>query len=586
VTVPTIFCSADIGFRPNPHAFGFKNSALTLSWGMFRHFFGRAQVEYENGERRYDAEAFFTSSYQKFGGGCFGFSATSLLSYFATPQPFPGPFAMPHVENLHASETLADYSRPIGYYQGAQKSQSTRMLIERSLGQTPSETYQAVRNAISSGSSGILVIVDPPAAKRKSRAHALTPYRLEQGDTIARAFVYDSNYPAEGEDSERSVEFDLSENTWSYPFSDSDPWGGGATDGRIAFVPISAVLDQGVPWWRYPEDSAAEGPHSTIAATGPGGLTVSEIGSTEIPEGALDMAPIASESADRPSSAWAVPADRDYIASYTSDVAEPMSLSVVGQGVSLTLASGPVPELGLEVRDAAENLRLTIPTGVSLATSLARDLEGQGRAAHWTFASGPGGTYSFRADRAGDKLSVACEKGSTPYDVIVEARGTGSGSRRVPGVSLREGESHYVNPVDWSDLPGADVAIGIDRDADGVVDTKVVATHASVVVDPRRINARALGNFVTVSIELPWEWRAAAVDPGSVRLAATLAPVGPSGVSDTDGDGIPEFRVKFSRAAVTALLGIGDHTVRFSGRATLGSDSLYFEGDGAVSIFK
>ncbi len=254
--------------------------------------------------------------------------------------------------------------------------------------------------------------------------------------------------------------------------------------------------------------------------------------------------------------------------------------------MSLGVASGPVQALGMEVRNAADDVKLTTPTAVALATALARDLELQGRAARWSFTSGVGGSYSFHADKAGEALTLACEKGSTTYDLVVEARGTGSGSRRLPGVPLLEGESHRVAPGDWANLAGTDVAVEVDQDGDGVADRQAVATRADVTVDPQAINSRALGLFVTVSLELPWEWRAARIDPASVRLGETLATIGPSGTTDKDGDGIPETQVKFSRAAVVSRLGVGNHLVRFSGRAVSGEDSIYFEGEGRVNIFK
>ncbi len=307
VTVPPTFSSADTLFRPDPDAFNFDNRTLPQSWNMFRQFFGPADVEYANGEHRYDADLYFTNDYSRAGqgGSCYGFSAASILSYFATPQPNAGPFAMPGVEDLHETGTLAAHSNSIAYYQASQMSMTRRLIVEESEKGTPSDVYRAVRGAIGTGRSGLIGI-------RGSRGrHALAPYRLEESGDTARLYVYDSNAP--GED-DRLIEFDLGADTWSY----GSAWGGAAGDQSIRFAPFSILLDKGVPIWRY---ESPVPPHTAVTAVGSGGITLAAPDSSEPPEGAMDMTVEAADDPGSPVRAWAVPAEHDYLATYEAEAA-------------------------------------------------------------------------------------------------------------------------------------------------------------------------------------------------------------------------------------------------------------------------
>ena len=119
---------------------------------------------------------------------------------------------------------------------------------------------------------------------------------------------------------------------------------------------------------------------------------------------------------------------------------------------------------------------------------------------------------------------------------------------------------------------------------------------AEIDFDPDTLNLESKGRWVTVYIELPAGYDPRDIDPASVRLNDTLAPVldpkygfvsGTSGyITDHDGDGMQERMVKFDRAAVIALLPPGTYPIRIAGRLVGGaeftglSDSIRVAGSG------
>ena len=87
------------------------------------------------------------------------------------------------------------------------------------------------------------------------------------------------------------------------------------------------------------------------------------------------------------------------------------------------------------------------------------------------------------------------------------------------------------------------------------------ANPAAVDVDPDTLNTRLIGSGmrnVTVSIELPAGTNVAGAAAGSLRLFADGTPIAaqttPFSVGDTDGDGAPDLKVRFSREALVAAL--------------------------------
>jgi hypothetical protein len=84
---------------------------------------------------------------------------------------------------------------------------------------------------------------------------------------------------------------------------------------------------------------------------------------------------------------------------------------------------------------------------------------------------------------------------------------------------------------------------------------------ASVVIQPQSLQKRSQGNPVSATVEFPLGVDPGDVDTSTLRLCLGTGPCGTSGVAptrvrlgDADGDGTPDLRATFSRAAVIALV--------------------------------
>lgn len=83
--------------------------------------------------------------------------------------------------------------------------------------------------------------------------------------------------------------------------------------------------------------------------------------------------------------------------------------------------------------------------------------------------------------------------------------------------------------------------------------------EATVELDPRTLNLKSSGKYVTAYIELPEGYDVAEIDVGTVVLNGVLhAEMSPTSVGDNDADGIPDRMVKFSRSGLIDLINGGD----------------------------
>jgi len=122
---------------------------------------------------------------------------------------------------------------------------------------------------------------------------------------------------------------------------------------------------------------------------------------------------------------------------------------------------------------------------------------------------------------------------------------------------------------------------------------------ATVDIKPESLQKKSRGAPVIAFIELPSGSDASNIQPDSVRLclglgpgpcADGLAPDGPPGakpkVGDHDGDGIPDLKVTFDRAAVIALVAdvTPPATVSFTVSGIVGPPDLIFAGSDTVKL--
>lgn len=106
--------------------------------------------------------------------------------------------------------------------------------------------------------------------------------------------------------------------------------------------------------------------------------------------------------------------------------------------------------------------------------------------------------------------------------------------------------------------------------------------HASIDLDPDTVNTSSGGRFITAYIQLPSSYDVTSIDISTVRLNGAIpVPLGrQSAVGDHNGDGIPDFKVKFDRAAFSNLP-LGLNEVQLSGRLLAGDP---FEGSDVITV--
>ena len=117
-------------------------------------------------------------------------------------------------------------------------------------------------------------------------------------------------------------------------------------------------------------------------------------------------------------------------------------------------------------------------------------------------------------------------------------------------------------------------------------ETEIVSLQpATVDFDPDTLNLKSKGKWVTVYIELPLGhgYNISMTNLTSVTLDGQIyAEAKPLEIGDYDSDGIPDLMVKFNRAAVQAVLQVGDQVeITINGKLTDGS---LFEGKDTIQV--
>jgi hypothetical protein len=114
-----------------------------------------------------------------------------------------------------------------------------------------------------------------------------------------------------------------------------------------------------------------------------------------------------------------------------------------------------------------------------------------------------------------------------------------------------------------------------------------VIIHANIAVDPRTLNLKSKGNWVTVYTELPTGYSVADINVSTVMLNGTVpAALNPTAIGDYDRDGIPDLMLKFNRSAVVQYMvsqGVefANATLTLSGHL---KDGTSFQGSDVVRV--
>jgi len=107
--------------------------------------------------------------------------------------------------------------------------------------------------------------------------------------------------------------------------------------------------------------------------------------------------------------------------------------------------------------------------------------------------------------------------------------------------------------------------------------------QAEVQLEPRALNPRSMGRWVSCTVEPQSPYRPGDIEIASIRLAGGGGSVTPDleapvTIEDADGDGVADLRLKFPRAEIARLLQIGPTeltlTGNLSGQCLQGRDTL------------
>jgi len=99
---------------------------------------------------------------------------------------------------------------------------------------------------------------------------------------------------------------------------------------------------------------------------------------------------------------------------------------------------------------------------------------------------------------------------------------------------------------------------------------------AVVDVEPRTLNSKSRGKWITVHIELPDDYSVSDIDISTVKLNGEFS----AELHPTE-DRISDLMVKFDRAKVMALLSVGEATLTITGEV----NGIPFEGSDIIRVF-
>jgi hypothetical protein len=224
---------SDIGFRPDPHGYQFRN------WGEvnyndytmddMRRMFGDDCVCYMSAgscsSYRLVASQKNKAWNEVMGGGhCYGMAVTSLRFFKGLENPFDFQAGTHTTHDLQKS----NIRRHIAYYFVEQFVDPANAYIHNSRQNAPSVILDQLHLAMAGN------VLDPPICGLffGRYGHAVTPYAIQhRGGGVYWIWVYDNNCP---DDADRHVIVNAANNTWSY-----GTWSGDFTTHSILIVPIS-----------------------------------------------------------------------------------------------------------------------------------------------------------------------------------------------------------------------------------------------------------------------------------------------------------------------------------------------------------
>lgn len=564
VTVPATSPISDLGFRPNPDGFRFANESSTLTWEMFRQFFGTEQVEWPNGNRIHVADAFYREHYRNAGdgGSCDGFSATSLLNYKNLSQPNAGNFAMSHYSPLYSQNKNNDMAEAYAFSQAIQMGlevNAHRQWMCELVGNSPRALYQYLKSQIQNNTPVVLGIrwnreySQWPWPSLQPGSHALVPYRFEEPSSDeAYVYVYDSNLP--GNDKHR-VEFDLTNDTWSYrwpvPLRPDITIQGDSSYCSLSVTPIEMYRRQGVAWWAQ---SGWEAMHSSqvqanltqlLTTSGPARLLITDDQGRRLGWDEADFydeipgagyTPIAMSTSGEGSGFYYVPSDVHYTLQAHGYGEGQADVSLLSEGYLVQLSNWEVITGTTVALSVSANGSAFAISGIAGDTrgslTIGKILSAEDRTVTINDLNiGTSQTVNLEfetSDTAGftDTIRISTNSVTTAtYGLSLHrAGGTGYSSFGHTDVVLDANSAALINVSDWGNL--ATVTVLVDLNKDGAIDeARSLDNEASInaiSLEASRDTAYTGGEQVSIIVEVRDQFGAYIADGQVISFSTNL----------------------------------------------------------------
>ena len=108
---------------------------------------------------------------------------------------------------------------------------------------------------------------------------------------------------------------------------------------------------------------------------------------------------------------------------------------------------------------------------------------------------------------------------------------------------------------------------------------------ADIKINPNTLNLKSKGKWITCHIELPESYDAANINISTILLN-DIVPAEPKPISigDSDGNGLNELMVKFSRSAVQSTIPLGSESADITVTGWLNDGTTKFQGTDTIKI--
>ncbi|MGC9001283.1 PQQ-binding-like beta-propeller repeat protein, partial [Caldisericum sp.] len=475
-----------IVYRPDHDGWGFQNyDPGEFTWEMFKQFFGTEHVEYNNGQRMPDAEAFYKKEYEKMGGMCFGMSGASTINFLHLDQTNAGSFALPFIYKPFLVKDSNQVVNSIKYYQGTQKGLEFWQFYSANIKKSPVEDYNEIKEKVSQGIPVVVGILYAFSVCKKdfSGAHALVAYKVEEvSPDKAYVYVYDPNYPG---DTSRKIEFNLSENRWDYQFSSllswlwkvPHIWSGVNGDSKMVVMTDDSIFThKGRAPWEYGKVLAIEGDLATPLLTDTQGNHYGYVGNqfvNDIP-GLIEFTPIVSDTSNTFSQTVFVPNNTTLASVYIYGTGEGAgNFSLINKNSTFDFVNVPVTSNTVDridiVQDGTSLTYTTNDVNKEYEARLIRGFDNKSIIADINTSISQNDNVALKLDSK-NEFVYKNSGGTKTYSLVLEQVGQNSGSFSCTNLIIRNNETHIIKVDNWDNLDATNVVLEIDKNSDGIID--------------------------------------------------------------------------------------------------------------------